>query len=95
MVVPYLSRQSDILSKSPDLNEDGKSRFWEGVLNGWSLGCDVHQKKFPKVLQKGDLINTEDSRSSGSFFTQVDHLFLANCFNKQAINLTDLSTLKS
>ena len=37
---------------------------------------------------------TEDSRSSGSFFTQVDHLFSTNCFSKPAMNFTDFSTLK-
>ena len=37
---------------------------------------------------------TEDSRPSGSFFTQVDHLFLANSFSKQVINPADFVTLK-
>ena len=37
---------------------------------------------------------TVGSRPSGSFFTQVDHLFSANSFSKQVINLADFFTLK-
>ena len=36
---------------------------------------------------------TEDSCPSGSFFTQVDHLFLTNCFSKQTMNFVDFSRL--
>ena len=37
---------------------------------------------------------TEDSRPCGSFFTQVDHLFLATSFSKPVINPADSFTLK-
>ena len=40
------------------------------------------------------ILSTEDSRPSGSFFTQVDHLFLANSFSKPGINPADFCTLK-
>ena len=38
--------------------------------------------------------STGHSRPSGSFFTQVDHLFSPNCFSKQAMNRADFFTLK-
>jgi len=43
----------------------------------FSFGTSVRD---PTVLK-----STEDSCPSGSFFTQVDHLFLANSFSKQVI----------
>ena len=37
---------------------------------------------------------TEHSRPSGSFFTEVDHLFSTNGLSKQAMNHADFFTLK-
>ena len=60
---------------------------------------ELQNEQFPLVELQGmrereDITNTKDSRPIGSFFTQVDHLFLANSFIKQAINPADFFTLK-
>ena len=77
----FLTFNDNFLLVRPDENE------WRKLIND-EVVCKNNKYNF-------QVQGTEDSRPRGSFFTQVDHLFLANCSSKQAINLAHLSTLKS
>ena len=92
-----LKRDPDLITSVRYLAKDKKNPTakWvkglltqKGLIKGGEMDPD---SALAQVIFVVTQVTAENSRPSGSFFTQVDHLFLANSFSKQVINSLVLS----
>ena len=73
----------DDVKSAQDVSFENKGETWKSMI---LLGfCRMY------ILY---VRSTDESRPSGSFFTQVDHLFSANSFRNKVIHSADFFTLK-